>query len=139
MENMLINSIDKHAPLRLKRVGKKKSPWVTSQFKQKMRKRDFLKKKTIQTGDTLIWQQYKYSRNRLNNEIKKVKGQYFTDNLEANKKNQNSTWKLITELNSGNASSHKTISSIKVGEETINTPEDMAEIFNLHLLVWVRN
>ena len=97
-----------------------------------MRKRDFLKKKAIQTGDTLIWQQYKYSRNRLNNEIKKVKSQYFTDNLEANKKNQNSTWKLITELNFRNASGHKTISSIKVGEETINTPEDMAQIFNLH-------
>ena len=72
-----------------------------------MRKRDFLKKEAIQTGDTLICQQYRYSRNRLNNEIKKVKSQYFTDNLEANKKNQNSTWKLISELNSRNASSHK--------------------------------
>ena len=95
-KNMLINCIDKHAPLRLKRVGKKKSPWITSQLKQTMRKRDFLKKIAIQTGVTLIWQQYKYSRNRLNNEIKKVKSQYFTDNLEPNKKNQKSTWKLLT-------------------------------------------
>ena len=38
----------------------------------------------------------------MNNEIKKVKSQYFTDK----KKNPNSTWKLINELNSRNASSH---------------------------------
>ena len=62
----------------------------------------------------------------MNNEIKKVKSQYFTNNLEANKKNPKSTWKLINELNSRNASSQKTISNIKVGEETINTSEDIA-------------
>ena len=45
----------------------------------------------------------------MNNEIKKVKSQYFTNNLEANKKNPKSTWKLINELNSRNASSQKTI------------------------------
>ena len=60
-KNMLINCIDKHAPLRSKRVGKKKSPWITSQLKQKMRKRDFLKKKAKRTDDPLIWQQYKHS------------------------------------------------------------------------------
>jgi Tfp pilus assembly ATPase PilU len=38
-----------------------------------MRKRDFLKKKAKQTGDSLIWQQYKHSRNSTNNEIKRAK------------------------------------------------------------------
>ena len=77
-----------------------------------MRKRDLLKRKAKQTGDPLIWQQYIYSRNCTNNEIKKVKSQYLTSNLEANKKTK-STWKLINELNSRNASSDKTISSIQ--------------------------
>ncbi len=44
-KNMLINCIDKRAPLRSKRVGKKKSPRITSQSRQNMDKRDFLKKK----------------------------------------------------------------------------------------------
>ena len=78
---MRINCIDKHAPPRTKRVGKKKSPWITSELKKNMRKRDILKKKAKQTGDALIWQQYKYLRNSTNNEIKKVKTRYFTDNL----------------------------------------------------------
>ncbi len=72
-KNMLINCIDKHAPLKSKRVGKKKSPWITSQLRQNMRKRDFLKKKAKQAGDPLIWQQYKYARNCTNNEIRKSK------------------------------------------------------------------
>ena len=132
LKNMLIG-LDKHAPLRTKQVGKKKSPLITSQLKQSMRKRDSLKKKTKQTGDPLIWQQYKSSRNCTNNQIKRRKSQYFTDNLEANKKNPKSTWKLIKELNSRNASNHKTImSNIKVGDETINTPKDIAETFNSH-------
>ena len=97
-----------------------------------MRKRDFLKKKAKQTGDPLIWQQYKHSRNSTNNEIKSAKSQYFKVNLEANKKNPKSTWKLINELNSRNASSYNTISNIKVGEETIYTPKQIAETFNSH-------
>jgi hypothetical protein len=131
-KNKLMNCIDKHAPLRSKRVGKNKSPWITSQLKQKMHKRDFLKKKAKQTGDPLIWQQYKHSRNSTNNEIKSAKSQNFKFNLESNKKNSKSTWKLINELNSRNLSSHKTISNIKVGEETIYTPKEIAESFNSH-------
>jgi hypothetical protein len=61
-----------------------------------MRKRDFLKKKVKLTGDPFIWKQYKPV-------------QYFKVNLEANNKNPKSTWKLISnEINSRNASSHKT-------------------------------
>ena len=70
--------------------------------------------------------------------LKKLK--FFADNLEANKKNKKSTWKRINELNPRNAFSHKTISNIKVGEETINTPEDIAwRYLTCTLLVWVRN
>ena len=93
--------------------------------------RDSLKKIAKQTGDPLIWQQYKSSRNRTNNQIKRGKGQCFTDYLDANKNNLNSTWKLIY-LNSRNASNHKTISNIKVGDETRNSPKDIAETFNAH-------
>ena len=32
--------IDKHAPLKKKRIGKRKSPWITSHVVQKIRERD---------------------------------------------------------------------------------------------------
>ena len=37
--------INKHAPLKKKRLGKKKSPWITPEVISKMRQRDSLKKK----------------------------------------------------------------------------------------------
>ena len=76
--------------------------------------------------------QYKCLQNSTNNEIKQVKTRYFTNNLVINKKNPKTTWKLINELNSRNVSSHKSISNIKVGEETINTPKDIVETLNNH-------
>ena len=38
----------------------------------------------------------------------------------------------VNELNSRIASNHKTISNIKVGDETINTPKDTAETLDSH-------
>ena len=36
--------LDKHVPIKKKRLGKKKSPWITTDVIQKMRARDYLKK-----------------------------------------------------------------------------------------------
>ena len=90
----------KHAPVKHKRIGKKKSPWITSDLLQKMHKRDYLKKKAVQTNDQNYWRQYKVARNETNNAIKRQKRKYFTTNLDANKDDPRKTWKLINELNS---------------------------------------
>ena len=44
-KSLLMTCIDKHAPLRSKRAGKKKSPWITSQLLRHMHRRDYLNKK----------------------------------------------------------------------------------------------
>ena len=46
-KDMLMQSIDKHAPLKSKRVGNKKALWITDNLRREMHKRDFLKKKAI--------------------------------------------------------------------------------------------
>ena len=86
-KEMLMQSIDKYAPLKSKLAGNKKSPWITDQLRYEMHKRNFLRQKAILGGDTLAWDQYKCARNHTNNEIKKVKRKYFTDNLESSKSN----------------------------------------------------
>ena len=55
--------INKHAPLKKKRLGKKKSPWITPEVISKMRQRDSLKKKFDITKHEHIWSQYKKVRN----------------------------------------------------------------------------
>ena len=93
-----MSSIDKHAPLKHKRIGKKKSPWITSDLLQKMHKRDYVKKKAVQTNDQNYWRQYKVAQNETNNAIKTQKRKYFTTNLDANKNDPCKAWKLMNEL-----------------------------------------
>ena len=52
--SLLMECIDRHAPLRHKRVGNKRSPWITNQLQREMRKRDYLKQKAIREGNSQV-------------------------------------------------------------------------------------
>ena len=86
-KDMLMQSIDRHAPLKSKRVGNEKALWITNRLRREMHKRDFLKKKAILNRKQSTWDQYKRACNQTNNEIKKAKRKYFNDNLELSKSN----------------------------------------------------
>ena len=43
-KDLLMQSTDKHAPLKSKRVGNKKALWITDRLRCEMHKRDFFKK-----------------------------------------------------------------------------------------------
>ena len=131
-KSLLMTCIDKHAPLRSKRAGKKKSPWITSQLLRHMHRRDYLKQKAALSNDQALWEEYKLARNHTNNEIKKAKQKYFTTNLENAKTNPRKTWNLINELSSRHCNKSSNITEIKIGEEIINTPVSIAEALNNH-------
>lgn len=65
--------IDKHAPLKTKRIGKRKSPWITPYVVQKIRVRGFLKRQFDVTRDNETWLQFNKARNECNNVIKQAK------------------------------------------------------------------
>lgn len=46
-KSLLLEVVNKHAPMRKRKVKSKPSPWITSKLRQKMRKRDFLKKQAV--------------------------------------------------------------------------------------------
>ena len=89
-KEMFLGCVDEHAPLKLKRVRKKRSPWITSELLCKIRRRDFIKKKTISFNNSAAWEQFKRARNQENN----AKKRYVSDNLKANKGNSRKTWKM---------------------------------------------
>ena len=80
-----MNVIDRHAPLRTRRVSSKRSPCVTNELKHLMFNRDYLKKRAISSKDPEKWCEYRRARNQVNNEIKKAKRFYFTKNLDIHK------------------------------------------------------
>ena len=129
---MFVSCMDKHAPRKLKRISKKRAPWITRGLLHKMHKRDLIKKKAISSNDRVMWEQFKCARNQANNAIKHAKKRYFSDNLEASKGNPRKTWNLINELSSRNTSKSSNILEIQVDNRTISTSGDMAEAFNEH-------
>ena len=50
--------VDKHAPIRIKRVRSKNSPWITADLKERMHNRDTLKIKAIKSNDPHDWGQF---------------------------------------------------------------------------------
>ena len=97
--------------MRSKRIGNKKSPWITHELIRKMRKRDFLKKKA--------------------DSIKYAKRKYFSDNLAASRKDPRKTWQLVNELSSRKHMKN-VISDIVIGDRKISSASEMAEAFNCH-------
>ena len=67
-----MESIDKHAPLRSRRTRNRKSPWFTNELRHQMFHRDYLKKKAISSSDPENWNQYRKTKNYINNEIKNL-------------------------------------------------------------------
>ena len=56
---MFLSIVEKHAPLRARRVRARGSPWSTSELKKRMRHRNILKIKTIKSKDPIDWMQFK--------------------------------------------------------------------------------
>jgi hypothetical protein len=69
--------VEKHAPLRTKRVKASIAPWISSHLKGEMHKRDILKIKAIRSNDTLDWLVFKKMRNSVNQNIVRAKENYF--------------------------------------------------------------
>jgi hypothetical protein len=93
--NLFMSVIDKHAPFKKKRIGKRKSPWITSHVVQKICERDYLKRQVDITCDDEIWLQYKKARNETNNTIRQAEQNYFITNIEAARKDPRKTWRLV--------------------------------------------
>ena len=81
-ENMLMETINQHAPLKSWRIKNKKSPWITTELRRHIFNSDYLKRKAISSEDPEVWHQYRQMRNKINNDIKTAKRVYFTKNLE---------------------------------------------------------
>ena len=131
-KQMFVSCMDKHAPRKLKRISKKRAPWITKGLLNKIHRRDLIKKKAISSNDHDMWEQFKCARNQTNNAIKQAKKRYFSDNLKVSKGNPCKTWNLINELTSRNTSKSTNILEIQVDNRIISSPGDMAEAFNDH-------
>ena len=131
-KNLFLFCVDKHAPLRNKRIRSCKSPWITSQLKQRFHARDILKLKATRSGDPDDWCKFKKLRNTVNNEIKRAKECYYMHAFSDSRGDSRNTWRIVNELMSRKSHS-SVINEIKLPRgNSIYDSHELSDAFNDH-------
>ena len=74
--------LNRHAPIRHKRVKSSPIPWITPAIKQLIRTRDYYKNKAIKFNSTIHWRKYQLLRNKVNIQLRRSKGNFFHNGFE---------------------------------------------------------
>ena len=119
---------NKHAPYITVRKKITVSPWITTQYIELARERDFNKKKFNETRDVKYWDKYRVLRNKANNFIKKLKRQYYSDQLGDYSKDLKKKWSILKQLLPSKKSNNNP--NIVVGGEIITDSHKIASDLN---------
>ena len=128
-QNLLLNSCNKNAPVRKKKVKKNSLPWINADILRLMRERDSIKNKAINTNTDDEWKYYKKMRNYVTARLKYVKKEYVQSRIDFSKGSVKQTWIHLNMLMSRNSKSSD-IASVKSGDIDISDPKQIAETQN---------
>ena len=81
------------------------------------------------TKESVDWDAYKTSRNRVNIAIRHAKAEYYRNKIAHQNKNSKEAWKTINDL-LGRSPSDITVSELKVNGSNITSTEEIANAFN---------
>ena len=123
--------LEKHAPLRNRRVSERFCPWLTKEFKLMCASRDKLRKQAIRSKSDILFDAYKQLRNNVNKVNIDLKRDYFTNKIASHEGDMKSTWKTIN-LVLNKKSKTTQITSLDVDGENISKHEAIAEHMNTY-------
>lgn len=95
--NLMIELMDKHAPLKIFVPTKSSQPWMSKYIKSLMRNRDKLWKKQRSTGCALDNENYRVARNKVKQEIRNAKCRFFHDKFKLSSDTK-SVWSTVRSL-----------------------------------------
>ena len=94
-KDIFLNIVDKHAPRRVMRVRNKPAPWLNSQLKEEIYKRDWLKKQASETQGPDDWKAYTTKKLTVNKNVQKTKKDYYKHQIE--RASGKATWKILND------------------------------------------
>lgn len=116
--------LNKHAPVRTKRVKRYKQPdWMNQEVIESMRKRDFYKKANDH-------QNYKFWRNRTKSIIRASKKSFYAKVIQTRQNNSKDLWRHIKEACPDKCTSLPTVLQANGVEETETSK--LVELLNVH-------
>ena len=77
--------MNKHAPLKTYRINARNNPWLNRDILLLMYTRDYLCKKAKKTGNKTLYTEYKQTRNKAVNDIRKAKSDHYTSQINQSK------------------------------------------------------
>ncbi|CAB4026141.1 RNA-directed DNA polymerase from transposon BS [Paramuricea clavata] len=134
-KSLLLDALNRHAPLRHKRIRNNPVPWINPQIKELMRKRDYHKKKAIKYDSESQWELYKTLRNEVNINMRKAKSKYFCDKIQASSQmgDSKSGWAWINSL-LGRKHKNANINELKVNDDIISDDKSITETLNEYFI-----
>lgn len=130
-KSVFLSIVEKHAPLRTRRVRARRSPWITSDLKNLMHDRNISKIRACKSKDPNDWRQYKIQRNKVNNDIRSAKQAYYRKSFNEYRGDSRKTWQTINEIIS-RKSRKIPVTSLNVDGVSITNPDDLSDTFNNH-------
>ncbi|CAB3998829.1 RNA-directed DNA polymerase from transposon BS [Paramuricea clavata] len=134
-KSLLLDALNRHAPLRHKRIRNNPVPWINPQIKELMRKRDYHKKKAIKYDSESQWELYNTLRNEVNINMRKAKSKYFCDKIQASSQmgDSKSSWAWINSL-LGRKHKNANINELKVNDDIISDDKSITETLNEYFI-----
>ena len=123
--------LEKHAPLRNRRVSERFCPWITKDFKLMCASRDKLRKQAIRSKSEVLFDAYKQMRNKVNKVNIDLKRDYFTNKITFHEGDIKNTWKTIN-LVLNKKSKTTQIVTLDVDGKKISNHEAIAEHMNTY-------
>ena len=121
--------LEKHAPLRERRVSEKFCPWLTKDLKLMSAARDKLKKQAVRSNSEILMQAHRQMRNKVNKLNTESKREYFSNKIASHNGDLKNTWKTIN-LVLNKKSKTTQIASLDVDGKQVCDNKAIAESMN---------
>ena len=128
-KDLFMDVLDKHAPVQHIRKRSPGIPWINRDIKKLISDRDKLKRKAILTKLDIDWDHYKMSRNKVSVALRRAKSAYYRSKIASQNNNPKRAWNAINNL-LGRSCNDTVINELKISNDSITSPEEMADAFN---------
>ena len=129
LKEILLNTLNRYAPIVKKTVKGKPSPWLNEQVKRHMNTRDQLLRKAQKSKSHIDWRNYRIKKNFVKNEINRSKRNYFKSQLRENYNKSDRLWQTIKKIFPVKITSTPSTKSFKVDDKVINDKVSIAQGF----------
>ena len=132
-KNFFLDILNKHTPIIDIQVKGKKIPYATSELKNMIRQRDYLRAKANKTGSHILRQAYNQIRAKVNQKMYLLRKNYYSNKIEQHKDDLKTTWKILKSA-IGKAQKASRKEKINIDEIKVTDMKVIAEKCNEHFV-----